>query len=180
MCTLNYGHLWIIIGVMKRILLTGMSGTGKSTVILKLVSLGYKAVDLDNNEFSHWIEIDADTTSLTPAPGKDWVWRTDRVQELLSTEDTNILIVSGCAENLGQFLPQFDQIILLSAPPQILVERLTARTNNAYGKQPYEIAQVLVLQQIIEPLLRKASSYEIDTSSGIDHVITKILYLLKK
>lgn len=30
---------------MKRVLLTGMSGTGKSTVIGRLVSLGFEAAD---------------------------------------------------------------------------------------------------------------------------------------
>lgn len=32
---------------MKRVLLTGMSGTGKSTVIDKLAEGGYRAVDTD-------------------------------------------------------------------------------------------------------------------------------------
>ena len=32
---------------MKRILVTGMSGTGKSTVINRLATLGYRAVDSD-------------------------------------------------------------------------------------------------------------------------------------
>ena len=34
--------------VMKRVLLTGMSGTGKSTVINELAARGYKAVDIDD------------------------------------------------------------------------------------------------------------------------------------
>jgi broad-specificity NMP kinase len=164
---------------MKRILITGMSGTGKSTVIEQLATLGYKAVDLDNDEFSEWVDVDPYTTSLTPAHGKDWIWKMDPVQQLLSMEDKDILIVSGCAENMGQFLPQFDQVILLSAAPQVLVERLASRTNNIYGKQQHEVEQVLALQQIVEPLLRKASSYEIDTNSGIANVVTIILNLLK-
>lgn len=42
---------------MKRILLTGMSGTGKSTVICELAALGYKAVDADSDEYSEWVEV---------------------------------------------------------------------------------------------------------------------------
>jgi hypothetical protein len=38
--------------LMKRILLTGMSGTGKSTVTSELAVRGYKAVDLDCDTFS--------------------------------------------------------------------------------------------------------------------------------
>jgi dephospho-CoA kinase len=44
---------------MKRVLITGMSGTGKSTVILELAARGYKAVDLDSDEFSEWTPINA-------------------------------------------------------------------------------------------------------------------------
>ncbi|WP_315818532.1 AAA family ATPase [Paraflavitalea speifideaquila] len=156
---------------MKRILLTGMSGTGKSTVIVKLTALGYKAIDLDCDEFSEWVDVDPGTTPLTPAPGKDWLWRVDRVQQLLLTKDSDVLIVSGCAENIGQFLPLFDEVVLLSAPPPVIIERLATRTNNPFGKQHQEVEQVLALQQTIEPLLRMSASHEIDTSIGIDEVV---------
>ena len=43
---------------MKRLLLTGMSGSGKSTVINALAARGYKAVDLDCDTFSEWVELD--------------------------------------------------------------------------------------------------------------------------
>jgi putative protein kinase ArgK-like GTPase of G3E family len=42
---------WYAAGV-KRVLLTGMSGTGKSTVIGELATLGYKAIDTDADEWS--------------------------------------------------------------------------------------------------------------------------------
>lgn len=87
---------------MKRILLTGMSGTGKSTVIGELAARGYKAVDADSDEFSQWVEV-ADSTDAEVAPvegNRDWVWREDRMQVLLSTEDTDVLFVSGCADNI--------------------------------------------------------------------------------
>ena len=43
--------------VVKRVLLTGMSGTGKSTLIGELAAHGYKAVDLDADEWSEWVEV---------------------------------------------------------------------------------------------------------------------------
>lgn len=42
---------------MKRVLLTGMSGTGKSTVIRELAARGYKAIDADDDGWSHWIDM---------------------------------------------------------------------------------------------------------------------------
>lgn len=64
-------------GAMKRILLTGMSGTGKSTVIGELAARGYKAVDADSDEFSQWGEVKRDTSAeVTPVDGnRDWMWR---------------------------------------------------------------------------------------------------------
>ena len=63
---------------MKRVLLTGMSGTGKSTVIGELAARGYKAIDADYG----WSE---------RGPDGDWVWREDRIQSLLSLEDGDVL-----------------------------------------------------------------------------------------
>src|SRR5690242_9352637 len=103
-----------------------MSGTGKSTVIGELAARGYKAVDADSDDFSEWVEFMGDTgMSGSPVePERDWVWREDRIQDILSTEDADVLFLSGCAQNMGQFLPQFDHVVLLSAPADVIVERL--------------------------------------------------------
>ncbi len=151
---------------MKRVLLTGMSGTGKSTVIGELRARGYRAVDLDE---PGWSEYGADG---------DWVWREDRVQDLVSLADGEALFVSGCAQNMGKFLPQFDHVVLLSAPTAVIVERLTTRTNNAYGKHPDELAATLHNIETVEPLLRRAAGHEIDTSAPLDQVVASVLRLL--
>jgi len=166
---------------MKRILLTGMSGTGKSTVIRELAARGYKAVDADDDEFSQWVAVEGDASAeVTPVDGnRDWVWREDRMQELLSTQDTDVLFVSGCAENMPKFFPQFDLIVLLSAPASVIVERLRIRTTNQYGKRPEEVARVLNLVESIEPRLRRAAGYEIDTSTPLEEVVATLLQLMQ-
>lgn len=153
---------------MKTILITGMSGTGKSTVILDLQTLGHKAFDLDSDAFSIWVdaEEDPDDSDNEVAPGKDWVWHEQRVRELLSahTQGTEPLFVSGCASNMRKFYPDFDHIILLTAPASTIIQRLQTRQNNTYGRSAEELARVLSLQQTIEPLLRQKADLEIDTS----------------
>lgn len=151
---------------MKRVLLTGMSGTGKSTLIGELAARGYKAVDVGEPGWSEY------------SPDGDWVWREDRVQDLLSIEDSDVLFLSGCAENQVRFYPWFDHIILLSAPAEVLVERLTARTNNPYGKHPGELADVLGYLETVEPLLRRSAGHEVDASAPLDQVTATILRLV--
>ena len=162
---------------MKRMLLTGMSGTGKSTVIEELAARGYKAVDADADGWSEVMSVpESELTGI--GPGQDWVWREDRIQDLLSTADADVLFVSGCSPNQGKFYPQFEHVILLSAPAQVIVGRLASRTNNPFGKHPEEVARVLQLQQEIEPLLRAGAGYEIDTSVPLDQVVAKVLQLV--
>lgn len=159
---------------MKRVLLTGMSGTGKSTVVRELDARGFRAIDLDSAKWSEWVDVDGDGPE-GPDAGRDWIWQEDRVRRLLSTDDAGVLFVSGCASNQGKFHPQFDHIILLSAPDHLIVERLASRTTNAYGKHPDELAQVLHYVLTIEPLLRRAASLEIDTSAPLPEVVNTIL-----
>lgn len=162
---------------MKKILLTGMSGTGKSTVINALAAQGYKAIDADYDEFSEWVIVtdDSGTPGEPVEQERDWVWREERIRALLTNEDADILFVSGCSPNMGKFMTEFDHIILLSAPNEIIIERLTTRQNNPYGKNTDELARVLGLVETVEPLLRRAAGHEIDTNVSIDDVVSQVL-----
>lgn len=170
---------------MKRVLLTGMSGTGKSTVIRELRARGYKAIDTDYDGWSHWINTRTGLPASPPAPGEygwdelDWVWREDRIQTLLSIEDGDVLFLAGTAANQGKFYPQFDHIILLSAPVAVIVERLATRTSNPYGTTPRSLARVLGHLESVEPRLRKVAGHEIDTSVPLNEVVESILRLVQ-
>ena len=156
-----------------------MSGTGKSTVVTELSARGYKAVDADCDAFSEWAEVRGDSSPGTPVkPDRDWLWREDRIQDLLATEDTEVLFLSGCAANMGKFLPQFNHVILLHAPAEVIVQRLGARTTNPYGKRPEEVARVLELVETVEPLLRNIADSEIDTSTELEAVVANVLQLV--
>jgi shikimate kinase len=138
-------------------------------------------VDADCDEFSEWVEFvgGSDAAGSPVEADRDWVWRENRIQELLSTEVADVLFLSGCASNMGKFLPQFDHVVLLSAPADVIVERLNTRTNNPYGKHPDEVARVLSLRETVEPLLRRVAGHEIDTSASLDAVVTILLGLVQ-
>jgi shikimate kinase len=154
-----------------------MSGTGKSTLVQELARRGFKAYDADYDGLSELVDVPlGEVTGV--GPGKDWVWREDRIQALLSGEDSDVLFLAGCSPNQHKFYSFFDHIVLLSAPPQLLVERLRNRSSNPFGKHPDEVARTLELQKTVEPALRRSAGLEIDTSAPVDDVLAVLLRLI--
>lgn len=165
---------------MKRILITGISGVGKSTVTEALAARGVKAVDADSPAYSEWVAVSDEADQYGPPvePGRDWAWRDDRIEALLATEDAPAVVISGTSPTMGRFISRFDHIVLLSAPVAVIAERLRTRTTNDYGKLPGEAARVLAQKESIEPLLRRIATHEIDTQAPLNEVVATILNLL--
>lgn len=148
---------------MKRVLVTGMSGVGKSTVAGRLSELGYKVVDTDEGGFS-----------LVDERGEQH-WDVDRIRRLLATEDADVLFVVGADDAQAQFSSDFDHIVLLSAPRDVMLQRLASRTNNRFGKSSEDLAKFLADLEEYEPMMRRSATLEIDTSAPLDRVIDELL-----
>jgi shikimate kinase len=144
-----------------------MSGVGKSTVAERLSELGYRAVDVDYGGFT------------IADGGRGQRWDVDRIRELLAIEDVDVLFVAGSDDSQVRFYKDFDHIVLLSAPREVIIERLASRTNNPFGKRPDELAKVLADLETYEPMMRRAATYEIDTSKPLGRVIDEILSLVR-
>jgi GTPase SAR1 family protein len=146
-----------------RVLLTGMSGTGKSTLTHELRRRGYVAYDADDDHFSE------------PRADGRWGWRAEAVAELLAA-DHELLFFSGCSEEQGQ-LP-FDYRVLLTTPRATLTERLRTRVGNPYGRDPAELAQVLSDLDAVEPLLRRSADLVLATTEPTAAVADRLLSAL--
>jgi adenylate kinase family enzyme len=149
---------------MRRVLVTGMSGTGKSTALVELAKRGFQVVDTDAAPWSEW----SDTHG-------GYVWREDLAEELLSRDDGATLYVSGTVSNQGRFYPRFDAVVLLSAPVDVLLRRIESRTTNDYGKAAGDRALILHHVAQVEPLLRATCTHEIDATQPIRDVVAQLV-----
>jgi hypothetical protein len=131
-----------------------MSGTGKSAALAELEKRGFAIVDTDYGDWSEWSDADGGC-----------VWREDRIAALLAREQGSTLYVSGTVSNQGRFYPQFDAVVLLSAPAEVLLRRIATRTTNDYGKESDDRDRVLRDVIDVEPLLRATCSHEITPRS---------------
>jgi shikimate kinase len=128
----------------SRVLLTGMSGAGKTTVLDELRRRGHMTVDTD---YDGWIS-------------PDGTWDERRMSGLLASEPD--VIVSGTAPNQGRFYDRFEHVVLLSAPIDVLLARTLTRTNNPYGRTSAQQAEIEEYTRTVEPLLRAGATLELD------------------
>ena len=89
---------------------------------------------------------------------------------MLDGHDDGVLFISGCVSNQGKFYPRFDAVVLLSAPANVILERVARRESNAFGKRDAERERILEDLANVEPLLRAGATAEIDTCTQLDEV----------
>ncbi|WP_394247734.1 AAA family ATPase [Arthrobacter pityocampae] len=145
---------------MSRILVTGMSGVGKTTLLHELIRRGYHGIDTDHDG---WVL-------------PDGTWDEARMLALLAPERT--VVVSGTVENQGRFYDRFAAVVLLSAPVEVLIDRVSVRTNNPYGNARAE--QAVIRQQVldVEPLLRRGATLELDGRRPVSELADDVERLL--
>ena len=151
---------------MSKVLITGMSGTGKSSALRLLAARGRRTVDTDADEWSYWVTL--------PDGSPDWIWREDVMRDLLGSNVSGSLFVAGCKTNQGRFYAEFDHVALLSAPVDVLFTRIAARSDNPYGKTSAEREMILRHVADVEPLLRASATIEIDASAPLEDVVSQL------
>jgi dephospho-CoA kinase len=145
---------------MTRILLTGMSGAGKSTLLAELARRGHRTLDTDHDGWTL----------------PDGRWDESRMACFLDLEPR--VVVSGTVENQGAFRDRFERVVLLSAPLDVLLARVAARTGNDYGKDPAEREEIRRNTREVEPLLRGSADLELDgrrATAGLADELERLL-----
>lgn len=142
--------------IVMRVLLTGVSGTGKSSLVRELRNRGYSAFDADDDGLTE------------PRPDGVWGWRVDLVRALFDQHDDDLLFFAGCSDEQAQF--EFDFKVLLSAPVEVVLERLLTRSTNSFGKSQDERDRVLDDIAWVVPLLRDSADLVVETTTTVNKV----------
>jgi shikimate kinase len=141
-----------------------MSGTGKSTALAELERRGFEIVDTDEPGWAEWSDADG-----------GYLWREERIAELLARDRDVTLYVSGAVSNQIRFYAEFDAIVLLSAPADVLLQRIDSRTTNRYGKSSDERKEILRNLAEVEPLLRATCTHEIAATQPVERVVEELV-----
>src|SRR5687768_10690705 len=116
-----------------------MSGTGKSSALAELGRRGYRVVDTDEPGWREYREYPEPIDELHRG---EFRWVEEKMNALLAADDGRSLFVAGGVRNQSDFYDRFDAVVLLSAPVDVMLDRVARRLTNEYGKAPLDRAEI--------------------------------------
>jgi broad-specificity NMP kinase len=171
---------------MPLIYITGIPGTGKSTVRGELLRQGYKALGgaeddiaaFYDNQTSQRINRWVPAIERTSAWLSDHTWKITRsTMEGLrkKAEKELIYICAVTANDEDELWDLFDKVFALTIDEQTLRHRLATRTNNDVGKISNELESILARQKLAKQKYKELGATIIDATQPIKKVVEDIL-----
>lgn len=162
--------------------ITGLSGSGKTTVLTELKALGFEAHDGDGLSQWHDIKTGAVVPDIPAAQRpSDWSerneWRIDaaRVRQIAKRAAGKDVFVGGAVANETEIWSLFDRHVFLTIGDAVMRSRIIGRTNNDYGKGPGELNALLLWNQTAESAYRGFGASIVDSSCPLSDVVNKVL-----
>ncbi|HIA91522.1 TPA: dephospho-CoA kinase [Candidatus Saccharibacteria bacterium] len=155
-----------------KVLITGVAGTGKTTVGNTLAEDGYQVIDLDS--VSDWF--DTRTNKFHPRGSKVvmnmdgylqyFQWRINpakfQAKKSKTKLDKNLFLV-GNVDGIEKIATQCGFIFFLDAPLEVLFNRYDAR-DNAYGKKQEERDAIAKYKDSDKQRMRGLGAIVVDTN----------------
>jgi hypothetical protein len=166
---------------------TGLSGTGKSTVLHELRACGYHARGVDEDGYADWINRITGYPDAFPRDDPDFDFHAWYAAHYWVLSVRRISVLSRAAARLGKpvFLcgsangddvvwQLFDKVIALVADEQTIRQRLAARPDG-FGSTPEELADVLFWHDGFETAYQAFGATVIDATRPLENVVSAIL-----
>lgn len=164
----------------NRSLVTGVTGSGKSTLEIAFSKIGYKTYDIDRG-FAEWRSKTSGEIEEYQPDDKEWIsgvfWalKADKLKNELESIEEQAVIVFGSTNDLSQHVGLFNKIILLEYPDEYtLVERLASRPEGEYGKTPHERDAALSYYKEYQESMKQLGARVIDCTLKTDQIVSII------
>jgi dephospho-CoA kinase len=168
---------------MSLIYVTGIAGSGKSTVCKELKKRGYDSYDVDQPGIS--AAYDNKTGNIVKVPDSDvrppkWFeshsWRMvdgaiDTLKERAKLGTVFLCGATTANENAGVF----DQTIYLHIDEPTLRKRLAKREGNDFGKSEHELNQILAFHKTATDKYKNDRVKIVDATQTLNNVVDEIL-----
>ena len=172
---------------MAVVLVTGVSGSGKSTVSRRLTAMGYHAISMDADDLlCGWY--DTVSGQRVPRPTEpdaawltshEWRWDPDRLDAIIAdarTRGVAVLFLCGLAANAVRLADRFDVCLLLEIDRTTMTQRLNDPTRgNVYGRTAASQAHAFAAYDPYVTGWRRSGAITIDATQHVDSVTQDIL-----
>ncbi|MEO5948873.1 MAG: AAA family ATPase [Candidatus Saccharimonas sp.] len=173
-------------------LITGIAGTGKTTVGECLASKGFSVIEFDGfpsenislnlDLRKHFDKRTGELSGFVRGSGWDELqhveWKVDHegLMTQLDREKAEINFVSGYADNWPEFKNDFNGIFLLTTSPSIIEQRLANRVNGDWGRiHPEELKHALDTAEEFNSSILELGAIAIDTNQSVDDIASQII-----
>ena len=167
----------------KSILVTGVSGSGKSTICRELKRRGYEAYDIEKirslfsmvQRRTGRVVREWDNSDLRLIKQMDWICNRERLAKLIHRNTGGIVFYCGTATNIGDIRDLFDQVLLLKCSPRVLRERLKSRATNDFARNPRVLAWVLRSKNRWESEISHGETAVVDANGSVTETTDGVL-----
>ena len=167
----------------ERILITGVSGTGKTSVGKHLKKMGYESSDIENikgmfemyHKESKNIFENYDNANPEHVKNAEWICNTEKLELLLKSQKSNLAFYSGIASNMNDILPFFDKKFVLLLNSQTLNERLKNREGTSDIGNTQESRDVVGWKDWWEGEMKKRNAIFVNANRPLDEISKEIL-----
>jgi thymidylate kinase len=165
---------------------TGISGSGKSSVRDELRRRGYEAYGTDEDSLAYFyhnqtgerVKSHVAVEERTPEWRAQHTWKLPRAkaEELAKNSQGKKMFLCGVTANdADELWDLFTKVFALFVDEETLKHRIKNRTENDFGKSEHEFQTILEWQQTAKEDYRKLGAALIDASRPLNEVVNEII-----